>query len=82
MVTSARMLRVVKIWSRSPVFRPKFVGSAKNPDFTISVLPEQDHYFLVFEGHRLKRHNFGKMKVAPVLLDTVTTWLRRPAPST
>ena len=58
------------------------LASAKNPDFTISVLPEQDHYFLVFEGHRLKRHNFGKMKVAPVLLDTVTTWLRRPAPST
>lgn len=49
---------------------------AKNPDFTVTVLPDQDHFFLVFEGRRLEKHNPGKMEVLPSLLNTMTQWIR------
>jgi uncharacterized protein len=50
---------------------------ANNPDFTVSVMPDQDHFFLEFEGRRLAKHNFGKMKVSPRLLETITQWIHR-----
>jgi pimeloyl-ACP methyl ester carboxylesterase len=53
------------------------LAAAKNPDFTLAVLPDQDHFFLLYEGHRLEKHRFGKMEVAPALLDLVTEWVRR-----
>src|SRR5262249_49330626 len=34
------------------------IAAAGNPDFAISVLPDQDHFFLTFEGHRLEKHKF------------------------
>ena len=49
---------------------------AKNPDFTVTVLPDQDHFFLVFKGRRLEKHNPGKMEVAPALLNTMAQWIR------
>lgn len=50
---------------------------AKNPDFTVAVMPDQDHFFLVFEGRRLDRHKFGKMEVSPGLLELMTQWIQQ-----
>ncbi len=58
-----------------PLARALSEGS--NPDFAISVIPDQDHFFLEFEGRRLDKHEFGKMEVADELLEVVTRWIHR-----
>jgi CubicO group peptidase (beta-lactamase class C family)/pimeloyl-ACP methyl ester carboxylesterase len=64
----------VPVDSNLPVF-VSLLTTAKNPDFAVTVLPDQDHFFFVFDGHRLEKHNFGKMQVSPLLLRTVTEWI-------
>jgi uncharacterized protein len=43
------------------------LASGGHGDFATAVLPDQDHFFLEFEGHRLERHEPGKMTVAEEL---------------
>jgi hypothetical protein len=50
--------------------------AARNPDFAVSVLPDQDHFFLTFEGRRLDKHQIGKMEVSADLLKVITSWVQ------
>ena len=50
---------------------------AENPDFTVTVMPDQDHFFLTFEGKRLEKHNPGKMEVNRDLLELMTGWIQK-----
>ena len=50
--------------------------AARNPDFTVSVLPEEDHFFLTFGGRRLEKHKTGKMEVSAELLKVITPWVQ------
>lgn len=50
---------------------------ARHTDFSITVMPEQDHFFLNYEGRRLKKHQFGKMRVNADLLDLMTVWIQK-----
>jgi pimeloyl-ACP methyl ester carboxylesterase len=66
------------------------VGAAKNAalfetamqsrpdaDFTVQILPGDDHFFLRNPaGESLPEHDYGRMHVSPVLLETVATWIR------
>ncbi|MBO6576820.1 MAG: alpha/beta fold hydrolase [Rhodothermales bacterium] len=49
--------------------------AAGNADFSVNVLPEQDHFFLEYQGRRLDQHQFGEMQVAPALLNHMTGWI-------
>jgi hypothetical protein len=51
--------------------------TAKSPDFTVAVLLGRDHFSLELEGHRVEKHQYGKMDVAPGLLEVMTTWIQR-----
>ena len=41
---------------------------AGNTDFATVVIPDQDHFFLEYQGQRLKKHKPGEMAVAEELL--------------
>jgi pimeloyl-ACP methyl ester carboxylesterase len=59
---------------------PSLIGALSeggNADFAATVLPEQDHFFLEFEGRRLERHVPGKMHVADELLAAIDAELSR-----
>lgn len=45
-------------------------------DVTLRVLPDQDHFFLRATGLPPGEHSFGRMHVAPELLDAIVDWLR------
>ncbi len=47
-----------------------------NRDFTVSVLPDQDHFFLTYEGRRLDKHQIGKMEVSGDLLKVISAWVQ------
>ena len=64
----------VPVWQNLEPLTAALVA-AKNADFTVTVLPDQDHFFFTFEGHRLERHRFGKMEMNERLLDTMTSWI-------
>jgi fermentation-respiration switch protein FrsA (DUF1100 family) len=53
--------------------------TSRNPDFAVSVLPDQDHFFLTFEGRRLDKHKPGKMEVSSDLLTVITPWVQMHA---
>ena len=44
---------------------------AKNPDFSVAVIPRQDHFFVVPED----RDNANKPTLSPTLLATVSDWI-------
>ena len=48
---------------------------AGNQDFTVSVQPDCDHFFLTYEGHRVEKHVFGKMEINPALMQSIRCWL-------
>lgn len=48
---------------------------ARNPDFTVSVVPDQDHFFLTFEGRRVEQHRYGKMQMNGRMLQVMTDWI-------
>lgn len=52
------------------------LARAGNADFTICIVPDQDHFFLVHEGRRRDKHVFGKMQVSPELLQQMSEWIR------
>jgi len=50
--------------------------AAGNPDITVRLLPDQDHFFLRAPGLEPGVHEFGRMQLAPELLEVVEDWLR------
>ncbi|MEE2566135.1 alpha/beta hydrolase family protein [Hyphobacterium marinum] len=52
------------------------LSRAGNSDHEIHILPNQDHFFLEFEGERVDRHPYGRVRIAPeltrVLVDSLT----------
>jgi pimeloyl-ACP methyl ester carboxylesterase len=53
------------------------LAEAGNSDITLVVLPDQDHFFLEFEGHRMEKHNPGEMKIADELFEVIDDELLR-----
>jgi uncharacterized protein len=51
------------------------LSAAGNSDVTLRVVPEQDHFFLRADGLPPGEHAFGRMHVAPELLDLLAAWL-------
>ncbi|MEZ5345752.1 MAG: alpha/beta fold hydrolase [Pyrinomonadaceae bacterium] len=59
---------------------PPFIEGMKaagNQDFSAIVIPDQDHFFLEFEGKRLEKHNPGKMLIADELFAALDGELTR-----
>lgn len=49
--------------------------AAGNHDFSLRVLPEQDHFFLRAPGKPVGEHVFGKMEIDPALLREIRSWI-------
>jgi uncharacterized protein len=49
--------------------------AAGNADFTVTVMPDQDHFFFVRDGRRLAKHERGRMEVNPRLLELAGRWI-------
>lgn len=63
-----------------PTHLPDLVGAlaeSNNPDFSVTVIPDQDHFFLEFEGRRLEKHKPGEMSVADELYAVLDAELYR-----
>ena len=50
---------------------------AGNQSFTVTVLPDDDHFFLRGEGLAPNEHVHGEMELSPAMLDVVGDWLAR-----
>jgi uncharacterized protein len=48
---------------------------AGNNDFTIRLIPGQDHFFLLAPGEPVGKHIFNKMKLSPELIDEINFWI-------
>jgi pimeloyl-ACP methyl ester carboxylesterase len=46
-------------------------------DFSLAVLPDQDHFFLEFEGRRMEKHVSGRMEIADELFAALDAELER-----
>lgn len=53
------------------------LARAGNSDFTLRILPDEDHFFMRAPGRAPGEHAFGQMVMSEALLDTVTRWLQR-----
>ncbi len=51
--------------------------SAGNQDFTVRILPEQDHFFLRAPGKPVGQHVFGEMELSGELMEEIIAWLSR-----
>lgn len=51
-----------------PALVDAVIEGKRNTDLGLHVIPDQDHYFLEYEGKRMEKHRFGEMQVAPALL--------------
>jgi pimeloyl-ACP methyl ester carboxylesterase len=51
------------------------LGQAGNQSFTVSVLPDEDHFFLRAEGMAPNEHVHGQMKVSEAALQVVGDWI-------
>lgn len=40
------------------------LGQADNDDVSLHVIPDQDHFFLEYEGKRIARHPYGKVRIS------------------
>jgi pimeloyl-ACP methyl ester carboxylesterase len=59
---------------------PALIGAlveAGNQNFATVVLPDQDHFFLEFEGHRMEKHRPGYMEIADELYAVLDAELGR-----
>lgn len=55
----------------------KALSQAANPDVSIDVVPDDDHFFLRFKGKRVDQHVFGEMRVSADLKQTLLSELQR-----
>jgi len=58
---------------------PPFVTSlieSGNDDFTVTVLPDEDHFFMTGDGLAPNEHVHGQMKLSPAALERVSNWLQ------
>ncbi|MBK9155850.1 MAG: alpha/beta hydrolase [Chloracidobacterium sp.] len=63
-----------------PLHKPrleKTIWNGKGSMYSIFVIPDQDHFFLEFEGKRQEKHTPGKMQVAEELFSTLDVELER-----
>lgn len=49
--------------SHAPVLA-RALAAAGNPDFTLAVLPDEDHFFLEYQGHRVDRHPWAQTRIS------------------
>jgi uncharacterized protein len=57
--------------------------ASRNDDFTVSVQPDCDHFFLTHGGHRVEKHVFGKMEISSEFMRSTRCWLsQRVGPRT
>ncbi len=49
--------------------------AAGNESFTVTVLPDQDPFFLAAEGLAPNEHVHGKMELSPVALHVIADWI-------
>ncbi len=47
------------------------LAAAGNTDHALHVLPDQDHFFLEFEGERVDRHPYGQTEIARELINVL-----------
>lgn len=55
---------------------------AGNESFTVTVLPDEDHFFLRAEGLAPNEHVHGKMELSPAALEVVGDWIARQVGAT
>ena len=48
---------------------------AENESFTVTVLPDEDHFFLRAEGLAPNEHVHGEMEVSAIMLKTAGDWI-------
>lgn len=48
---------------------------AKNENYRIVILSDEDHFFLRYKDERMIKHEFGKMEVSGRLISTIKEWL-------
>ncbi|MCB1023350.1 MAG: alpha/beta hydrolase, partial [Acidobacteria bacterium] len=53
------------------------VSASGNQDLSVVVIPDEDHFFLEFEGKRLEKHNPGKMLIADEFYSAIDAELMR-----
>jgi pimeloyl-ACP methyl ester carboxylesterase len=53
------------------------LAAAGNSDFAVHVIPDEDHFFLEYQGKRVDRHPFGQVRIANELRDLLVGDLDR-----
>jgi uncharacterized protein len=53
------------------------LAEAGNTDVALHILPDQDHFFLEFDGVRVDRHPYGRTRISNELISTLLDALRR-----
>ena len=49
--------------------------AAGNPDLTLRILPDQEHFFLRLPGEPVGTHRFGEMELSAELLELQRSWI-------
>lgn len=55
----------------------EYLIEASNSDFTIKVLPNEDHFFMTGEGLKPNEHVHGQMKMSDNALNAINYWLEQ-----
>jgi uncharacterized protein len=58
----------------------KALLAAGNTDFTVQIMPDQDHFFLRAPGRAVGEHAFGEMELPPEVMASIIDWLGRNPP--
>ncbi|MCB0277976.1 MAG: alpha/beta fold hydrolase [Calditrichaeota bacterium] len=48
---------------------------SKNKQFQLTILPDEDHFFLRFHGERLEKHKFEQMEISNQLVRTIYNFI-------
>lgn len=59
-------------------FQPLYnaLQKAENKSYKIVILGDDDHFFFRHKGERLKKHEFGEMKMSHQFTETIKSWLK------
>ena len=55
----------------------KALSEAGNKQYQITVLADEDHFFVRYQNERQEKHKFGEMKISGKLMETMIDWLYR-----
>jgi len=51
-------------WRTHAPILARALSAAGNPDFAVHILPDQDHFFLEYEGRRVDRHPWARTRIS------------------